>query len=164
MHPVLQQEAILLVSQLLRAGKRISFAESCTGGYLAACLTSVAGCSQVFHGSWVCYHAEVKEKELGISAELIKKEGVVSEAIARSMAEGALARSGAYYALGITGNAGPTAEEGAAAVGTAYIAIARRDGETVIKPFMRAGLERLIWRDEVAIACFELLLELTRPA
>ncbi len=162
MHPILLQEAKLLVSQLQKEGKRISFAESCTGGYLAACLTSIDGSSQVFRGSWVCYHAETKQKQLGVAAELIENEGVVSAAVAASMAEGALRESGADYALAITGNAGPTAEKGAAEVGTAYIALARAGEKTQVELFERMGLDRLIWRDEAAIACFEMLLKETK--
>ena len=82
-------------------------AESCTGGLVAAALTHVAGSSDVVDRGWVTYSNASKTELLGVSADLIQAQGAVSEAVARAMAAGALARSGAHIAVSVTGIAGP---------------------------------------------------------
>ena len=74
-------------------------AESCTGGLVAAALTHVAGSSDVVDRGWVTYSNASKTELLGVSADLIQAQGAVSEAVARAMAAGALARSGAHIAV-----------------------------------------------------------------
>lgn len=88
-------------------GLRIATAESCTGGMVAVALTDVAGSSDVFDRGFVTYSNPAKVEMLGISAETLAAHGAVSEPVAREMAEGALARSGAGLAVSITGIAGP---------------------------------------------------------
>lgn len=86
-----------LVAQLadaLRArGQRLVTAESCTGGLIAAACTDLAGSSDWFERGLVSYSNEAKTEMLGVDAALIAQHGAVSEAVARAMAEGALARS-----------------------------------------------------------------------
>ncbi len=83
-------------------------AESCTGGMLAAQMTSLPGASDFFLGSLVLYHALLKIKILGVPAELIEQEGVVSGACALAMAEGALLLTEeATWSLATTGALGP---------------------------------------------------------
>jgi nicotinamide-nucleotide amidase len=92
-------------------GLKIATAESCTGGMVAAALTDVAGSSDMFDRGFVTYSNAAKTEMLGVSAATLDDHGAVSEAVAREMAEGALARSGAGLAVAITGIAGPGGSE-----------------------------------------------------
>jgi len=82
-------------------------AESCTGGLVAGAITDVAGSSGWFERGFVTYSNEAKVELLGVPAATIVQHGAVSEATARAMAEGALARTPAHVAVAITGVAGP---------------------------------------------------------
>ena len=88
-------------------GWTLATAESCTGGLVAARLTSVPGSSDVFLGGIVSYANEVKIGELGVPAELIEEHGAVSAEVAAAMARGARERLGADVAVSVTGVAGP---------------------------------------------------------
>jgi nicotinamide-nucleotide amidase len=87
--------------------RRLAVAESCTGGRIAAALTSVAGSSQSFVGAVVAYDNAVKISQLGVDAGTLQRNGAVSDDVAREMARGARARLGANVALATTGVAGP---------------------------------------------------------
>ncbi len=117
-----------VVISLLRAqGKKLVTAESCTGGYVAHCLTNVPGVSEVFVGGLVTYSNELKQSLLGVHAGTLAEHGAVSEATAREMAAGALARCGADYAIAITGIAGPGGGSVEKPVGTVFLAVADRE-------------------------------------
>lgn len=88
-------------------GIRIATAESCTGGMVAVALTDIAGSSDVFDRGFVTYSNAAKSDMLGVRPDTLAAHGAVSEAVAREMAEGALARSAAQLAVSITGIAGP---------------------------------------------------------
>lgn len=120
----------VVVSRLLEVGRSVATAESCTGGLLAHRITNVPGASGAFAAGWVTYANEVKTAQLGVPAELFSTHGAVSEPVARAMAEGALLRSGADYALATTGIAGPGGGTPEKPVGTVWIALAERGGET----------------------------------
>jgi nicotinamide-nucleotide amidase len=87
--------------------RRLAIAESCTGGRVAAALTSVPGSSQSFVGAVVAYDNAVKMSQLGVDAATLERHGAVSDEVAREMARGARARLGADVALATTGVAGP---------------------------------------------------------
>ena len=94
----------------LRLKKRrwmLAAAESCTGGWVAAAMTAIAGSSEWFERGFVTYSNEAKHEMLGVPADLIERRGAVSEEVARAMAVGALRHSRAQIALSITGVAGP---------------------------------------------------------
>jgi len=114
----------VVVSQLAEKGATLAVAESCTGGYLAHRLTNVPGASSVFLAGYVTYSNEAKISSLGVPADLIVEHGAVSKPVARSMAEGALARSKTSFALATTGIAGPGGGTEAKPVGTAVLALA----------------------------------------
>ncbi len=101
-----------LVLVLAKAsGATIATAESCTGGLLAAAITEIAGSSDVFDRGFVSYSNKAKQQMLGVQAATLMAHGAVSEPVAREMAEGALARSGATLAVSVTGIAGPGGSE-----------------------------------------------------
>jgi nicotinamide-nucleotide amidase len=92
-------------------GARIATAESCTGGMVAAAITDVAGSSDIFDRGFVTYSNAAKVAMLGVAEATLAAHGAVSEPVAREMAEGALARSGAGLAVSVTGIAGPGGSE-----------------------------------------------------
>jgi len=100
-----------LVAMARAAGALIATAESCTGGMVAAAITDVAGSSEVFDRGFVTYSNAAKTAMLGVAPETLAAHGAVSEPVAREMAEGALAHSGATLAVAVTGIAGPGGSE-----------------------------------------------------
>lgn len=103
-------------------------AESCTGGWVAQAVTSLAGSSEWFERGFVTYSNDSKEELLGVRRETLERHGAVSEETAREMALGALARSRGTLALAITGVAGPGGGSPAKPVGTVCFAWASRGG------------------------------------
>ncbi|MBU4247948.1 MAG: competence/damage-inducible protein A [Verrucomicrobia bacterium] len=104
----------------------VATAESCTAGLVGKMLTDMAGASAYYRGGWIVYANELKTVSLGVPADMIVREGAVSEPVVRRMAEEALIRSGADYALALTGIAGPDGDSSEKPVGTVWIALARR--------------------------------------
>jgi nicotinamide-nucleotide amidase len=120
------------VLDLCRANRlRLATAESCTGGLIAGCLTAVAGSSMVFDRGFVTYSNIAKTEELGVSAELLARRGAVDEAVARAMAEGAMAKAGVDVAVAVTGIAGPDGGTPDKPLGLVHFAAARLGTETV---------------------------------
>jgi nicotinamide-nucleotide amidase len=118
-----------LVLESCRArGLTLATAESCTGGLVAARLTSVPGASDVFLGAVVSYADEVKVGELGVPEALLREHGAVSPEVAAAMAEGARARLGADVAVAVTGIAGPGGATPEKPVGLVYLAVAGPGG------------------------------------
>lgn len=100
-----------LLALARQKGVMIATAESCTGGMIAMQLTEIAGSSAVFDRGYVTYSNAAKADMLGVRTETLDRFGAVSEAVAREMAEGALARSSASLAVSVTGIAGPGGSE-----------------------------------------------------
>jgi nicotinamide-nucleotide amidase len=124
----LDEQAERLMRRLCDKGLTIATAESCTGGMLAALLTDIEGAGHAFERGFVTYTKAAKAELLGIPPELLDHNDAVSETVARAMAEGALARSKANLALGVTGFAGPAGEE--CEEGLVHFALAKRSGDT----------------------------------
>jgi nicotinamide-nucleotide amidase len=111
-----------IVLELCRKqGLRLAVGESCTGGLVAARLTSVPGSSDVFVGGVVAYSNDVKERELDVPTEVLREHGSVSPETAAAMAAGARSRLGAEVGIGLTGIAGPGGGTEEKPVGLVYI-------------------------------------------
>ena len=109
----------------------LATAESCTGGLLANRITDVPGASAVFLEGVVTYSNDSKTGLLGVPAELIATHGAVSEEVVRAMVTGVLRRSGATHSLATTGIAGPGGGSDEKPIGTVWLAMATKGGETV---------------------------------
>ena len=117
-----------VVGDLLRArGARLSVAESATGGMLGEWITSVPNSSDDFLCGFLFYSDKMKQELLGVAPELLEKFTAVSEPVAKSMAECARARTGADYALSVTGYAGPDGDD----VGTMFVGLSGPGGAEV---------------------------------
>jgi nicotinamide-nucleotide amidase len=103
----LRSLAIKVGSHLLRAGRRLATAESCTGGWIAKAVTDIPGSSRWFEAGYVTYSNAVKRRTLGVKNRTLAKFGAVSEAVVREMAHGAIRVSGADIAVAVSGIAGP---------------------------------------------------------
>lgn len=137
---------------------KLTTAESCTGGLLAALLTDVRGRGHVFDRGFVAYSKDAKCDLLGLDRELVDNCGAVSEQVAVAMAQGALRRSEADVALSITGFAGPAGDD--EEEGLVHLACARRSGETC----HREEHFGPIGRQGVRIATLKVALELIGQA
>jgi len=111
------------------AGRRIAVAESCTGGLVAAALTEIAGCSDVFEAGFVTYSNEAKLGMLRVSGDVLETFGAVSIATAWSMAQGAIEASNADVAVAVTGIAGPGGGSDKKPIGMVVFARAERGGD-----------------------------------
>lgn len=120
--------AELAIACLRRRGLTMASAESCTGGNIAALITSVPGASDVFAGGIVSYSNEVKMNTLGVLPETLAAHGAVSEETVREMAAGVRSHIGADYAVATSGIAGPGGGSPEKPVGTVWTAIAGPQG------------------------------------
>ncbi|HVH87492.1 MAG TPA: competence/damage-inducible protein A [Terriglobales bacterium] len=117
-------------------GATLAVAESCTGGLLAARITSVSGSSRYFLGGAVVYSNDLKKELAGVPKKLIAEHGAVSKEVAIALARGIRARTGATFGIGITGVAGPTGGTPEKPVGLVFIGIADdKNGEAVERRF-----------------------------
>ncbi len=137
--PELARLAVRVGRALLRSERSAATAESCTGGWIAKAMTDIAGSSQWFIEGFVTYSNESKVRRLGVPISVLKREGAVSEAVARAMAVGALRRSRAQVAVAVTGIAGPDGAVPGKPVGTVWLAWAVKRG---IKVHVTANLKR----------------------
>ena len=139
-------------------GLLLATAESCTGGLLASLLTDIPGKSHAFERGFVTYTDEAKHELLGVSLEILKSDGAVSESAARAMAEGAIGHSHADVAVSITGF---TEDAPGEPGGLVHFACARRHGGPTrhhVQRFAPPG------RAEVRLAALRTALILLRDA
>lgn len=127
----LLEETRTLLLLCHRHGLRLVTAESCTGGLVTGCLTEIPGASNVLERGFIVYANEAKEALLGVSKKLIETHGAVSEAVARAMAEGALASAGVDLSIATTGIAGPGGGTQDKPVGLVHLATAARGRPTL---------------------------------
>ena len=112
-----------IIQVLTEKEQTITFAESCTGGRIAAEFTAVPGASNVLHGSVVTYSNEIKHRWLGVSSETLETQGAVSQACVEEMLSGVQKLAESDYAIAVSGIAGPTGGTELKPVGTVYIGI-----------------------------------------
>jgi nicotinamide-nucleotide amidase len=128
-------------------GLVLTTAESCTGGQIAAAITSEAGSSSVFEAGYVVYSNRIKQLSLGVPEKILIDHGAVSEATVIAMAEGALEKSGSDIAVSVSGVAGPDGGTDEKPVGLVYIAWGRAGNIRARKFFLpmgRLGFQRTV--------------------
>jgi nicotinamide-nucleotide amidase len=143
----------------LLSGHTIAVAESCTGGLMAGRLTDRAGSSVYVLGGVVVYSNEAKMAFADVPAALIERHGAVSPEVAAALADGAIARFGAEYGIGITGVAGPGGGTEAKPVGMVCISVARADGERVDRTVQLPGGRAMV-RERTTTVAMHLLRRL----
>ena len=131
---------------------KVVTAESCTGGLVAATLTAIAGSSDVVDRAFVTYANEAKREMLGVSWDALLGHGAVSDPVARAMASGALARSGADLAVSVTGVAGPGGGTEDKPVGLVHLAAVRTGHEPIAERHVFPGDRDSIRRVSVITA------------
>ena len=149
--------------RLKRAEALLVTAESCTGGWVAQAVTSVAGSSAWFERGFVTYSNAAKHEVLGVSKRTLKTFGAVSEETAREMAAGALARSRGTVSLAVTGVAGPSGGSAAKPVGMVCFAWAGKRGRLRSETRRFRGGREAVRRQSV-VRALEGLLELLEGA
>lgn len=149
---------------LLARQEMLATAESCTGGWVAQCLTAIAGSSAWFERGFVSYSNQAKMDMLGVLEEVLEKHGAVSEATARAMAQGAVAHSRAQWSLSVTGIAGPSGGSAEKPVGMVCFAWAQggegEGGACIARTAHFSGDRESIRRQAVAYALNGLLEQL----
>jgi nicotinamide-nucleotide amidase len=143
-----------LLAHLRSRGATVAVAESLTGGLLTAALTEPGGASSVLRGGLVVYATDLKATLAGVDRELLTARGAVDPEVARQLASGARDRLDATFGVGVTGVAGPDAQDGRP-VGTVFAAVAGPEG-VVGREFRLAGSRTEIRAAAVA-ACLALL-------
>lgn len=133
------EKAQAILDACKRHGTQLATVESCTGGLLSAILTELPGSSRMFTHGFVTYANHAKHEMVGVPPALIEAHGAVSEAVARAMAEGALASSSADLAIAITGIAGPEGGSDHKPVGTVHFGCAMKNKPTIHQHRIFAG-------------------------
>src|SRR5215831_8611511 len=152
--PSLASLARRVGSRLKRRGLKLATAESCTGGWIAQAVTSVAGSSEWFERGFVTYSNAAKKELLGVRSRTLSRYGAVSEEAAREMASGALKRSRAQVSVAVTGVAGPGGGTRAKPVGMVCFAWAtKRGGARSATRRFRGGRESV--RRQSVVAALE---------
>jgi len=137
------------------AQTRIVTVETCTGGLVSACLTSISGASEVVERGFVLYHASAKAQSLGVPPSVSQEHGAVSAEVTAALAEGGLSHSTAGVCVAVTGYAGPGGGSERDPVRTCYIAAAAPGKETIVARHVFSGD-----RDAVRLAAVNAALQL----
>jgi nicotinamide-nucleotide amidase len=148
----------VLHAKMLKNGKTLSIAESCTGGLLQEMLTSHPGASVYFPGGIVSYSNSVKEEFLDVSAAILQKQGAVSQEVAVAMALGVKNKFATNLAAAITGIAGPDGGTKEKPVGTVYLSVT--DGFKTKTELACFNGDRQSIRLKAAEKCIFMLLDL----
>jgi nicotinamide-nucleotide amidase len=141
-----------LGAALAARGAKVTAAESCTGGWIAAAITDVPGSSAWFDRGFVTYSNAAKRAALGVSAQTLLARGAVSEQTVLEMVDGALRESGAQFCVAVSGVAGPGGGTAEKPVGTVWIAWGAADGTRTARRFRFAGDRESVRRAAVAAA------------
>ena len=147
-----------IAQKLIASGAKITFAESCTAGLVAAKFGEISGVSEIFEGAVVTYSKNAKNAWLGVKNETLSKFGVYSNECVSEMLDGILKLSKADFAIAISGVAGPF-DDGEIPAGTIFVGVGKKSGEKIIEKIHIAG-DRNFVRDEAVLTAFSLLLRL----
>ena len=142
---------------LIKEGKTLALAESCTGGKIAQMFTANAGASAYFKAGLVAYSPEIKIQELDVDPHVIDTYSVVSAQVAEAMAEGIRKKMGTDFGLATTGNAGPTTDKTAEDLGIVYVAVSCESGSCVNRFSFGQPREKVV--NKAVTKAFEMLLE-----
>ena len=132
-----------IIQTLATQQQTITFAESCTGGRIAAQFTAISGASAVLNGACVTYSNEIKHRWLGVSQEVLDQYGAVSEVCVLQMLEGAVKMANADVAIAVSGIAGPTGGTPDKPVGTVYIGILAHEKRKVFHCLFEGNRESI---------------------
>jgi PncC family amidohydrolase len=149
--------ATIIGTRLRERGWTLATAESCTGGKIAHCMTSIAGSSDYFQGGIVSYSNDAKAELLGVQRATLARVGAVSRECAAEMARGARRALHADIGISSTGIAGPGGATARKPVGLVYIGIATPQAETVQE--LHIDGDRLVVIHEATLAALTLALE-----
>jgi nicotinamide-nucleotide amidase len=155
--PELSELSQQLANALMQQQKQLAVAESCTGGWLAKCLTDIPGSSRWFERGFVSYSNVAKQEMLGVRSSTLQREGAVSEAVVREMAAGVLRHSAADLSIAISGIAGPGGAAPGKPVGTVCFGLAVKGKEVQTDTQHFEGDREAVRRQSVAYALSRLL-------
>jgi nicotinamide-nucleotide amidase len=160
-HTLITPTVEQLANLLLRDQLRLTTAESCTGGLIAAACTDLAGSSQWFDRGYITYSNQSKIDLLGVTDIMLETHGAVSKAVAETMAQGALLKSSASWSIAVTGIAGPTGATLDKPVGTVWAAWAEKDSKVISECYYFKGNRHDIREQTVIITISRLVKFLT---
>jgi nicotinamide-nucleotide amidase len=135
------EQIVLYYLELRQA--TLAVAESCTGGLVAERITSVPGASRSFLGGAVVYSDELKTSLAGVPVELIARHGAVSAEVAKALAQGIRARTGATVGVGVTGIAGPMGATETKPLGLVHVAVCDPQGCDAVERTFRGDRNRV---------------------
>jgi len=156
-HNIIEHIALRLEAN----NKKVTSVESCTGGLISSMLTKQAGISYVFDGAIVSYANKIKESWIGVSNDTLKNYGAVSENCVSEMLSGALAASGADFAMATSGIAGPGGGDKTKPVGTVFVGVKSKNQDMNIVRLLLEG-DRHYIQTQSAYYAFKLLLQLDK--
>jgi len=146
-----------IIKELTKREETVTFAESCTGGRIAAAFTAVSGSSAVLNGSCVTYSNEIKHLWLGVEKSVLENFGAVSQQCVAQMLTGIKDLAGADYALAVSGIAGPTGGTDLKPVGTVYIGLQTPFSQEVFHCFFHGNREQV--QEQSVVFAIEKLYE-----
>lgn len=132
-----------IILRLTDQQQTISFAESCTGGRIAAAFTAISGASNVLNGSCVTYSNEIKHKWLGVENDILEAFGAVSQECVSQMLDGIRKMAQSDYAIAVSGIAGPTGGTEVKPVGTVYIGLLTPTNKEVVHCRFKGSREEI---------------------
>ena len=149
-----------IIERLNNANKKVTFAESCTGGLLSYMFTKESGASNIFDGSLITYSNALKENWLAVEHTTLENYGAVSADTVQEMSEGALNVSYASYSVAISGIAGPSGGSDEKPVGTVYISARSKRDEKTHMLFLTG--DRKYIQEQSALYAIKMLLEIDK--
>ena len=147
-----------IIKELTKNKQTVTFAESCTGGRIAAEFTAISGSSAVLNGSCVTYSNEIKHLWLGVEEKVLETYGAVSQPCVIQMLEGIKNLANSDYAIAVSGIAGPTGGTEEKPVGTVYIGLQTPSSQEVFHCFFHGNRAQI--QEQSVVFAIEKLAEL----